>query len=105
MTDEALCKHIAETAMAFPAVVALQENSVEHALDILSRDVVSTEGVRLTRREDQVFVELHVVVEYGTQIPKMAWELQQKIQSEIKSFANEDIEEINIHIEGVKEKL
>lgn len=105
MTDEALCKHIAKIALEFPAVDSLQEGSAEHALDILSRDVVSSEGVRLTRKEDDISLELYVVVEYGTQIPKMAWELQQRIQSEVKNFADVDIEEINIHIEGVKERL
>ena len=105
MSDESLCKYIAKIALEFPSVDSLQEGSAEHALDILSRDVVSSEGVRLTRKDEEISVELHVVVEYGTQIPKMAWELQQRIQSEVKNYADIDINEINIHIEGVKERL
>lgn len=100
--DNVLCERVSQTASRFPGVVRLLEDSAERTLDIINKDVTSSAGVRISRKEKDTTVDIYVVVEYGTQIPKLAWGLQKRIQSYIKSITREVVEEINIHIEGVE---
>lgn len=100
--DHVLCERVSQTALRFPGVVRLLEDSAERTLDIINKDVTSSSGVRISRKEKDTTVDIYVVVEYGTQIPKLAWGLQKRIQSYIKSITREVVEDINIHIEGVE---
>ena len=102
ISDHVLCERVAQSALRFPGVIRLVEESAERTLDIISRDVTSSSGVRISRKEKETIVDIYVVVEYGTRIPKLAWELQKRVQNFIKSVTREVVEDINIHIEGVE---
>ena len=104
VSDQILCSCVANSTKKYPGVVALDKDSAENALDILSRDVSAAEGVRLTRKDGIPVIDVHVIIELGTQIPKLAWELQKIIRSDLKSITGQDIDDINIHIEGVNYK-
>ena len=64
-------------------------------------DVIKIDGIKLTKKEEAPSLDVFVIVGFGTQIPKLAWELQKKIHDDIKEELGAEIEEINIHIEGV----
>ena len=96
-----LCSCIATIVNEFEGIISIDKESSEKTLDILSRDIATTDGVRITKKDDNVVIDIYVVVEYGVKIPQLAWELQKKIQSEIKDMTGVEVEDINIHIEGV----
>ena len=101
MSDQLLCAALAKSCRTYPGVLSLDKEAQDKALDILTRDIASSDGVRLTRKDDMIIVDVYVVVKYGTKIPQLAWELQKKLSKEIRSITDKDVEEINIHIEGV----
>ena len=107
ISDHILCACVSNSAKVFPGVVSMDKDSAEKALDILSRDITAFDGVRITRKEGHPILDVYIIVEYGTQIPKLAWELQKRIRNDYTRISDEEIEEINIHIEGVniKEKF
>ena len=104
ISDQILCACVANSVGKFPGIINLSEEGAEKALDILSRDLAVSDGVRLARKGDNPTVDVFVVVEYGTQIPKLAWELQKKVQEDVLSITGQKITDINIHIEGVSSK-
>ena len=99
--DQKICVHIVESLKNYPGLVRLDKVAAENALDRLSKDKTIFNGIKITNREDLTIIDVYVVVEFGTQIPKFAWELQKKVQEETKEFSGKEIDEINIHIEGV----
>lgn len=104
ISDEILCSCVAKTVGQFQGVTGFNESAAATAFDIISKDLSVADGVRLYRKEDKTSVDVYILVEYGTQIPKLAWELQKKIQEDIKELTDEVINDINIHIEGVELK-
>lgn len=101
MSDQMLCSALARSCASYPGVLSLDKESQDKALDIISRDVVASDGIRLTRKDDSIILDVYVIVKYGTKIPKLAWELQKKLSKEIRAITKKDVEEINVHIEGV----
>ena len=104
ISDQELCSHVANSVMNFPGIISLDHDSAAKALDILSRDIVVYEGIRLSKKDVEPSLDIYVVVEFGIQIPKLSWELQKQIQSDVKEKTGQDVKEINIHIEGVSNK-
>ncbi len=104
MFNQEICSSIAQSVEGFQEIVSLENDSAAKALDILSRDIIVSDGVRITKKDEEPIVDIYVVVEFGTQIPKLAWELQKKVESDIKKLTGQDVKEINVHIEGVGTK-
>ena len=68
--------------------------------EILGKKTLS-KGVKVVVNEKGAFVDLNLIVDYGTKIPDVAWEIQDKVKKTIQTMANLSVVEVNIHIQGV----
>ena len=68
---------------------------------IRGRELVA-KGAKVTRDDDQIEIDLHVIVSYGCKIPQVAWDIQENVKNEIRSMTNLKLNAVNIHVEGVK---
>ncbi|MGV8145055.1 MAG: Asp23/Gls24 family envelope stress response protein [Alkaliphilus sp.] len=58
-------------------------------------------GTKLTNDEKGAFIDLYIIVEYGTKIPDIAWEIQDEVKKSVYSMTNLVVDEVNIHVQGV----
>jgi len=58
-------------------------------------------GTKLANDEKGAFIDLYIIVEYGTKIPDIAWEIQDEVKKAIYSMTNLVVDEVNIHVQGV----
>lgn len=59
-------------------------------------------GIKVEISENnEVNIDLHIVVEYGTRIPDVAWKIQERIKQSVESMTGLHVNEINIHVQGV----
>jgi uncharacterized alkaline shock family protein YloU len=49
----------------------------------------------------EVNIDLHIIVEYGVRIPDVAWRLQEAIKQSVETMTGLNVNEINIHVQGV----
>jgi len=59
-------------------------------------------GVKVTRGEEFVTLDLGIVVEYGTKIPDVAADVQQYVKDEVESMTGLDVAVVNVRVDGVK---
>lgn len=73
--------------------------------DNLSINILGIEpggkGIRLSRDEEGLSLDIYVIVEYRVKIPQLAWEIQSSVKQEIESIADVTVKEVNIHVQGV----
>lgn len=60
-----------------------------------------SKGVKITRTEDKISLDLSIIVEYGAKIPDVAWKVQDKVKSEVEAMAGIEVSAVNISVEGV----
>lgn len=60
-----------------------------------------SKGVKVNIAENTVELDLAIVVEYGARIPDVAWEIQEKVKSEVEAMTGLDVTAVNISVEGV----
>ena len=98
-----------ETIAAYAAAVTLEIDGV-HKLtggltDSISKNILGKEssgkGVKLTRSEDGLILDIYVIVEYKVKIPQLAWEIQGTVKREVETKTDLSVLEVNIHVQGV----
>lgn len=60
-----------------------------------------TKGIKVDNNEKGLKIDVNIIVEYGARIPDVAYEIQSRVKKAIESMTGLNIEEVNVHIQGV----
>lgn len=73
--------------------------------DALSKSLLRREnaakGTKVSRSGDETSVDVSVIVDYGCNIPSVAWDIQENVRNELRDMVDVDVSEVNIHVHGV----
>ena len=73
--------------------------------DSLSKNILGIEpggkGIKLSRDDDKLSLDVYVIVEYKVKIPQLAWEIQSTVKKELEAITDLTVKEVNIHVQGV----
>ncbi|UNC92361.1 Asp23/Gls24 family envelope stress response protein [Candidatus Contubernalis alkaliaceticus] len=71
--------------------------------EILGRKNLS-KGVKVKIEENETFIDLYVIADYGTRIHEVAKEVQEKTKSAVENMTGLNVTYVNVHIQGIKFK-
>ena len=60
-----------------------------------------SKGVKVSVSDKDVTLDLSIIVEYGAKIPDVAWEIQEKVKSEVEAMTGLTVVAVNVSVEGV----
>ena len=60
-----------------------------------------TKGVKVQVGEKDTVIDINLTVEYGARIPDIAWEVQNKVKTQVESMTGLNVVAVNIHVQGV----
>lgn len=60
-----------------------------------------SKGVKAQVSEKDTTIDLYIIVEYGTRIPDIAWEIQNRVKTAVENMTGLRVLEVNIHVQGV----
>ena len=75
----------------------ITDNLSENILGITS----SRKGVKLSRKDEGILIDVYLNVLYRVKIPQLAWDIQSHIKEELEKITDEEVIEVNIHVQGV----
>ncbi len=58
-------------------------------------------GIRVSISEDEVSFELGVILDYGVDIPEVAWQIQKSVKNTVEKMSNLKVKEVNIEVRGI----
>ena len=61
-----------------------------------------SKGVKVDVVENRAKIHVNIIVEYGTRIPDIAFEIQNKVKKAVESMTGLNVEEVNVNVQGVK---
>ena len=61
----------------------------------------ASKGVKVEIDGDDVQIDLFITVEYGAKIPDVAWNVQNKVKTEVEAMTGLNVTSVNVNIEGV----
>ena len=58
-------------------------------------------GIKVEIEEKNVKIDVNIIVEYGSRIPDVAFEIQTRVKKAVESMTGLKVEEVNVHVQGV----
>lgn len=101
---------IADEVIAIIAGIAATEvEGVTGMVGNLSGDLVAevlgrknlAKGVKITVGQKEVKIDLNIVIEFGVKIPKVALDVQKRVQSAVETMTGLTVTQINLNITGI----
>lgn len=60
-----------------------------------------TKGIKVQVGEKETIIDISLIVEYGARIPDIAWEVQNKVKTQVESMTGLNVVAVNVHVQGV----
>ena len=92
-TDQTEKIEISNDVIAVIAGVAVSE--------VLSGKKNLAKGIKVDKNENKVKIDVNIIVEYGTRIPDVAFEIQNRVKKAVENMTGLGVEEVNVHVQGV----
>ena len=58
-------------------------------------------GIKVESTEKEAKIDVNIIVEYGSRIPDVAYEIQTRVKKAVESMTGLKVEEVNVHVQGV----
>lgn len=58
-------------------------------------------GIKVEVAGTQAKIDVNIIVEYGSRIPDVAFEIQNRVKKAVESMTGLNVEEVNVHVQGV----
>ena len=96
---------IAGVAVAEVAGVAnMQSGFASGISEALSGKKNRTKGIKVEVNEKTTKIDVSIIVEYGTRIPDVAFDIQNRVKKAVENMTGLEVEEVNVHVQGVNTK-
>ena len=57
-------------------------------------------GIKVDVTENTAKIDVNIIVEYGSRIPDVAFEIQNRVKKAVENMTGLKVEEVNVHVQG-----
>ena len=69
--------------------------------EVLSGKKNLAKGIKVEIDEDKAKIDVNIIVEYGSRIPDVAFQIQNRVKKSVENMTGLKVEEVNVHVQGV----
>ena len=69
--------------------------------EVLSGKKNLAKGIKVEVTDKTTKIDVNIIVEYGTRIPDVAYEIQSKVKKAVETMTGLTVTEVNVHVQGV----
>ena len=83
-------------------IVGMAAKNVKDGLVQLLKLESLTKGIKMRIDTNRVSIDLHIIVEYGTNISAIADNIISTVKYSVEEFTGVEVEDVNIFVDGVR---
>ena len=73
--------------------------------EVLSGKKNLSKGIKVEVGEKDTKIDVNIIVEYGTRIPDVAFEIQNRVKKAVENMTGLKVVEVNVHVQGVNTNI
>ncbi|MCD8036080.1 MAG: Asp23/Gls24 family envelope stress response protein [Clostridiales bacterium] len=100
--DEVIAEVAGFTAIDCYGIVGMAAKNVKDGIFQLLKRESLTKGIRINVDEDGIRIDMHIIVEYGTNIAAIAENTISTVKYKVETVCGLDVEQVNVFVEGVR---
>ena len=89
-------------AMDSYGVVGMSAKSIRDGISHLLKRESLTKGIIIYRQDEFINIDLHIVVEYGTNISAIAKSLMDAVKYRVEEYVGVRVLNVNIFVDGIR---
>ena len=95
ISDEVIATIAGMAAQEVKGVASLNASGIGEMIGI------KTKGVKVQAGEKDTVIDVTITVDYGARIPDIAWEVQNKVKTQVESMTGLNVVAVNVHVQSV----
>ena len=97
---------IAGVAVAeVPGVAGMAGGFAGGISEVFSGKKNLAKGIKADINENNAKIDVNIIVEYGSRIPDVAFEIQNRVKKAVESMTGLTVPEVNVHVQGVNTEI
>ena len=84
-----------------PGVAGMAGGFAGGITEVLSGKKNLAKGIKVDISDNEVKIDVNIIVEYGSRIPDVAFEIQNRVKKAVENLTGLTVEEVNVHVQGV----
>ena len=84
-----------------PGVYSMAGSFAGGITEVLSGKKNMSKGIKVEVGDKEAKVDVNIIVEYGTRIPDVAFEIQNRVKKAVETMTGLKVIEVNVHVQGV----
>lgn len=101
-SEEVLANIVGVSTMECYGVVGMASKNATDGLWELIHGENLSRGVKIRSKENELYIELYIMVEYGTKISVIANNVIQKIRYNVENYTGLKVSSITVNVQGVR---
>ncbi len=102
LTETVIARIAGMAATECYGVVGMAVKSVKDGIVMLLKKDSITRGVIVRVDENVISVDLHVIMEYGINIPAISETISSTVKYKVQEFTGFAVDTVNIYVEGIR---
>ena len=100
--NEVIARIAGLTAMECYGIVGMAAKNMKDGFIQLLKLESLTKGIRINVKEEKTSIDLHIIVEYGTNITAIAENIISTVKYKVEAVCGIAVEQVNVFVEGVR---
>ncbi|MEA4973202.1 hypothetical protein SDC9_116259 [bioreactor metagenome] len=100
--NEVIARIAGLTAVDCYGIVGMAAKNVKDGIVQLLKRESLTKGIKINVSEDKISIDMHIIVEYGTNITAIAENTISTVKYKVETVCGIDVEQVNVFVEGVR---
>lgn len=84
-----------------PGVAGMSGGFAGGITEVLSGKKNLAKGIKVEVEGEKAKIDVNIIVEYGSRIPDVAFEIQNRVKKAVENMTGLKVEEVNVHVQGV----
>ena len=84
-----------------PGVYSMAGSFAGGITEVLSGKKNMSKGIKVEVGDKETKIDVNIIVEYGTRIPDVAFEIQNRVKKAVETMTGLKVIEVNVHVQGV----
>jgi uncharacterized alkaline shock family protein YloU len=101
-SEDVIANIVGVSTMECYGVVGMASKNATDGIWELIRGESLNKGVKIHYKENSLFIELYIIVEYGTKISVIANNIIQKIKYNVENYTGLRVSSITVNVQGVR---
>ncbi len=84
-----------------PGVAGMAGGFAGGITEVLSGKKNLSKGIKVEVGQKETKIDVNIIVEYGTRIPDVAFEIQNRVKKAVETMTGLKVVAVNVHVQGV----